>query len=169
MRSTHNSLTAALIPASFGRWRNSNQTATTAASNEGPASERGFQKLGGRKLTGVLSGGDPYGGNYGAFEPGSRDEPSGNDRNSDVPETLARQSAIRDFSVEQSGPIDAGLPIMRPGPSRTPIKQSASFTSLPRTACSNGSATPKHAVPDAVGRSLAAQDGSKGSRFREGV
>ncbi|OAL26515.1 hypothetical protein AYO20_10084 [Fonsecaea nubica] len=44
-------------------------TATGTTDSSVPESERGFQRIAGRKIAPVLSsGGDPYGGNYGAFE-----------------------------------------------------------------------------------------------------
>ncbi|EXJ89057.1 hypothetical protein A1O3_02121 [Capronia epimyces CBS 606.96] len=65
---------AAAVTNSLKRLRpHSNQTlATTATGATEPNvrdSERGFQRIAGRKIAPVLSsGGDPYGGNYGAFE-----------------------------------------------------------------------------------------------------
>ncbi|KIW25052.1 uncharacterized protein PV07_10724 [Cladophialophora immunda] len=44
-------------------------TATGTTDSSVPESERGFQRIAGRKIAPVLSsGGDPYGGNFGAFE-----------------------------------------------------------------------------------------------------
>lgn len=55
-------------------------TATTATGATDPSvkdSERGFQRIAGRKIAPVLgSGGDPYGGNYGAFEKDTMAGPS---------------------------------------------------------------------------------------------
>jgi hypothetical protein len=66
MRSSHTPLVAA-VTASLKRMRpGSSQTTATA---ETGISERGFQRVAGRKIETVLkTGGDGYGGNYGAFE-----------------------------------------------------------------------------------------------------
>ncbi|KAF7508927.1 hypothetical protein GJ744_008636 [Endocarpon pusillum] len=66
MPSSHTPLVAA-VAASFKKMRpgSSNTTATA----ETGTSDRGFQRVAGRKIDPVLvSGGDGYGGNYGAFE-----------------------------------------------------------------------------------------------------
>ena len=52
-------------------------TGTGTTETSVPESERGFQRIAGRKLPPVLaSGGDPYGGNYGAFEKDAGGGPS---------------------------------------------------------------------------------------------
>ncbi|KAL2395156.1 hypothetical protein ABEF93_001033 [Exophiala dermatitidis] len=52
-------------------------TATGATESSARDSERGFQRIAGRKIPSVLSsGGDPYGGNYGAFEKDAHAGPS---------------------------------------------------------------------------------------------
>ena len=66
MRSSHTPLVAA-VAASFKKMRPG--SSQTTATDEIGASNRGFQRLAGRKIEPVLvSGGDEYGGNYGAFE-----------------------------------------------------------------------------------------------------
>jgi hypothetical protein len=66
MRSSHTPLVAA-ITASFNKMR-PGSSRTTATGGTG-TSDRGFQRVAGRKIDPVLtSGGDGYGGNYGAFE-----------------------------------------------------------------------------------------------------
>lgn len=73
-RSSGIPLTSA-VAASLRRFRPLSQqtTGTTATASTLPStipeSEKGFQRLAGRKIAPVLgTGGDPYGGNYGAFE-----------------------------------------------------------------------------------------------------
>lgn len=186
----------ALAAAFLGRWGHSSQPTIATAPSDAQPAERGFQKLGGRKLTGVLAGGDPYGGNYGAFEPGPRRETAGTDGDSFVrPEgddlrdssfyrdsrgfhggpgaagspMQAGQSETRDFTAQRPRTAEDGLPVMRPSPARTPVQATASVTSLPRTAGSSMPATPRLPGQDGVGRSLSAHDGSRGSRFTESV
>jgi hypothetical protein len=65
---------AAVVAHGLKRLRpHSNQTVGTTVTADTttsvPESERGFQRIAGRKIAPVIgSGGDPYGGNYGAFE-----------------------------------------------------------------------------------------------------
>jgi hypothetical protein len=66
MRSSHTPLIAA-VTASFKKMRPG--SSHTTATVETGMSDRGFQRVAGRKIDPVLvSGGDGYGGNYGAFE-----------------------------------------------------------------------------------------------------
>ena len=66
MRSSHTPLVAA-VAAPFRKIR-PDSSQTNGTGDTGP-SDRGFQRVAGRKLEPVLtSGGDGYGGNYGAFE-----------------------------------------------------------------------------------------------------
>ena len=157
---------AAAIAPLFRRIRpHSTQTTTTT---ETAPSERGFQKLGGRKLESVLvSGGDGYGdngrgpgagnlsgssfyrdsqGTYGG--PGSvrssMNVGPGTPGRSAVPSgsydpTIA--SSSRD--VSQQNPIDKEFVTMRPGPARTPI-HSPGFSTPRQTATPPPRATPEH-------------------------
>jgi len=66
MRSSHTPLIAA-VTASFKKMRPG--SSHTTATVETGMSDRGFQRVAGRRIDPVLvSGGDGYGGNYGAFE-----------------------------------------------------------------------------------------------------
>jgi hypothetical protein len=69
--SSHTPFAAAIL-SSTRRWRpQSSATTATAVTNYSsvPDSERGFQRIAGRKIAPVIgSGSDQYGGNYGAFE-----------------------------------------------------------------------------------------------------
>lgn len=73
---------AAVVASSLKRLRpHSNQTLATTVTGHTersvPESERGFQRIAGRKIAPVLgSGGDPYGGNFGAFEKDTAARPS---------------------------------------------------------------------------------------------
>ena len=184
--SSHTPLTSAVTPAFLSRWRQSGQSASTTES-AAPA-ERGFQKLGGRKIEGVLSGKDQYGGDYGVFQQGAsagagaaaardgeaasstggrelagksfyRDSAGFYGGAGSVPQTPVTASASRGFGAgNRDSDAPSEIAVMRPSPARTPV------TSHPPE-------TP--AVPtrlqqqDGVGRSH--PDGSKGSRFTESV
>jgi hypothetical protein len=73
---------AAAVASNLRRFRpHSTHTVATSATGMTDSSvkdsERGFQRIAGRKIAPVLSsGGDPYGGNYGAFEKDGRAGPS---------------------------------------------------------------------------------------------
>ncbi|KIX01946.1 uncharacterized protein Z518_07885 [Rhinocladiella mackenziei CBS 650.93] len=91
---------AAAVASSLKRLRpQSNQTlATNTTGLTDPSvkeAERGFQRIAGRKIAPVLSnGGDPYGGNYGAFEKESLAGPS--DPSSNQERGLSGASFYRD-------------------------------------------------------------------------
>jgi hypothetical protein len=76
-RSSHAPFAAAIL-SSTRRWRPQSSATTATAVTEYstvPDSERGFQRIAGRKIAPVLgTGSDQYGGNYGAFE---KDFPEG--------------------------------------------------------------------------------------------
>ncbi|KAL9624207.1 MAG: hypothetical protein Q9160_001454 [Pyrenula sp. 1 TL-2023] len=195
-RSSGHTPLAAVAPGFLSKWRHSGQTTTSVATSD--TGERGFQKLGGRKIASVLtSGGDQYGGNYGAFEKdGASTAPSG--RSGPGAGNLSGASFYRDSagfyggdgsrpgtpvasSADVPGPSNArdfaetseGIAVMRPSPARTPV---TSAGGIPRQTGSNPS-TPRERSrepgartgPDALGRSLASFDGSRGSKFTEGV
>ncbi|KAL3426939.1 hypothetical protein PVAG01_00448 [Phlyctema vagabunda] len=149
------------------RDRTSRQTDRTLSSTAG--SERGFYRVSGRKLPSVLQhGGDGYG------DSGQREN------------TMSGQSFYRDSQgfyggdggnagrgsvlpnlVNPNRESAGGIPIMRPGPARTPVTQQGPFVfpSPPRTP-----PQPADMVgPDAIRRSNISQDGSHASRFTEEV
>ena len=83
------------LASSLRRFRpvSSQTQATTMTASTVPESERGFQRIAGRKIAPVLgSGGDGYGGNYGAFEKETAAGPS-HSRNE---RSLAGSSFYRD-------------------------------------------------------------------------
>jgi hypothetical protein len=142
-----------------GYKRSSHQPSIGASSTAG--SERGFYRVSGRKITSVLeSGGDGWG--------------------NDLPEdlnSLGGSSFYRDsrgFHGGHGGPPsplgapafqrDSGVPVSRPSPARTPVISQGPFATLPFPPDIE---PPRR--PDAVGRSHASHDGSKGSRFTEEV
>jgi hypothetical protein len=153
MRSSHTPLVAA-ITASFNKMRPASSR-TTATGDTG-TSDRGFQRVAGRKIDPVLtSGGDGYGGNYGAFEKetGLNKETGG--PSSPLPEAqpLAGTSYYRedsdfygahdsrtstptgaqlrvatdnhDFADHNQTPSPDAIAVMRPSPARSPVTTSA--------------------------------------------
>ena len=221
-RSSNVPLAAAM--ASFGRRLRSQSsntfatTATGATSTTVPESERGFQRIAGRKIAPVISPGvDQYGGNYGAFEKDmggpaslSSDQPTqrelagtsfyrdsggfyggkGLTSSTPSPAPTAHSAPIhsrnvsttRDFAADSPISVTTkpeGFAVLRPSPARTPTTQSPSTSSIklpiqqiPRL---EPEAPPTPALPsyivaerDAIGRSLASQDGSRVSRASRG-
>ena len=83
---TQRSSTAPIVGAILSRIRpTSSQTAQTAATTDTAPSERGFQKISGRKLQSVLaSGGDGYGDNAAASPSAGPSAPAGTPRNPGV-------------------------------------------------------------------------------------
>jgi hypothetical protein len=228
-RSSHSPFTAAIL-SSTRRWRpqSSTTTATTVTDyTTVPDSERGFQRIAGRKIAPVIGGGsDQYGGNYGAFEKDfpegrlTRSGPSGpqagtpNNGERDLADssfyrdsqgfyggkgeplatspTLVSSSmgrtrgSTRDLTKTDSIDDDLreaaleGYAVMRPSPARTPMTSSPSSSlrlPIQQGLVMEPGAPPTPALPsyltgrrpDGVGRSLASQDGSRGSRFTESV
>jgi len=166
-------------PSIFPWWRASTQTASTV---ESTTSERGFQKISGRKIPSVLhTGGDGYGG-LREDEPVSSQQAAGGGRagqsssNPSSPQHSISQSRSPGShpspSNEQLGDSSA---ILRPGPG-TPVAQSVNIQSASSDPITGRqSAEPIHDVlmppprPDALGRSLSNYDGSRGSRFTESI
>lgn len=158
MTSQRSSNTPLAAAGFFGRWRQSSPPATV---DESAPSERGFQKISGRKIPSVLrTGGDGYGDDV-------EEEPV-------VPEVVTPTSAAPP-SPAMPGPASSpareneegeSVVVMRPSPARTPVASSANV-SVPPSQSQTGLAPPMR--PDALGRSLSKHDGSRGSRFTESI
>lgn len=102
MRSSHTPLVAA-VTAPFKKMRPaSSQTTATA---ETGTSDRAFQRVAGRKIQPVLtSGGDGYGGNYGAFE-----KQAGLDKEAGAPSSLPEAQPLAGVSFYRDGTdLDGG-------------------------------------------------------------
>lgn len=217
-RSSAIPLTAAFA-SSLRKFRpmSSHTAATDGTASTAPEGERGFQKIAGRKIAPVLgTGGDGYGGDYGAFAKDTEAGPSSRQRNElglagssfyrdkhgfyggrglDSPsfppsptigtagtDENAGPSSTRDFagqgprnssqySVASNRPeVSAAL---RPSPARTPVTVSPSPSSIrlpiqQTPTMSDAPPMPGLQVPDAVGRSLSHQDGSRVSARSRG-
>ncbi|KAK1139854.1 hypothetical protein N8T08_011099 [Aspergillus melleus] len=171
-------------PAFMKRWRQSNMTTRTDSTLTSSTSERGFQKISGRKIPSVLqSGGDGYGG---GFEAGS---PTTSEPSTIIPPpspVYPRSPTQPPPSVPYGMPLDTSYTreaeesdsrvIFRPSPARTPVAGSASASlsseptgsrAVPQVSGALSPTIPKR--PDMLGRSHPSFDGSRGSRFSENL
>ncbi|PLN78645.1 hypothetical protein BDW42DRAFT_174535 [Aspergillus taichungensis] len=157
---------ATLAPTFLRPWRASRQSTVTAETTlSSSPSERGFQKISGRKIESVLqSGGDGYDGRFGEQQPPhspTLSEPSMGLGSSPVqPRSPMSAGSISPSIPPPSMPFgmaldtsytreaeEPGIMVLRPSPART------------RGLCPR----------DGVGRSHPSFDGSKGSRFTESI
>ncbi|OAX78375.1 hypothetical protein ACJ72_07319 [Emergomyces africanus] len=200
----------------FSKWRNSQQSTRTLEPPQ-PSSERGFQKVSGRKITSVLeSGGDGYDDPFGAagenlyyetatttpvfreagspttitpivspfssgFQPRPSSSRNGTSRSAGlIGQPLHAPPLCRPTSQESDSSAHV---VLRPSPARTPLTSSADVTTTTTLATSGSIALhppPHESLPrlpihrrvsgqDAIGRSMASSDGSRASRFTEGI
>ncbi|CEJ56232.1 hypothetical protein PMG11_02449 [Penicillium brasilianum] len=172
-----------LAPAFMKRWRQSTMTmksdSTVSSSNP---SERGFQKISGRKIPPVLThGGDGFGGGLGGDSPtipgfppmppagGLTTSPS-----SQAPPTTSPYGMVLDTKYTQEAEERADSPV-RPSPVHLPVSSSVNFGVATTVTPSHPIAQPQSAIavvpqrPDGLGRSLASYDGSRSSRFTESI
>ncbi|GAD96694.1 predicted protein [Paecilomyces variotii No. 5] len=188
-RSSVTPLAAAAASAGFfNRWRHSAQTVST---QDTTPSERGFQKISGRKIPSVLrTGGDGYGsGGEEEIVPGAA--ASSTDlfpRPGHLPTapTIVETTAEGDEHSVQSDQYEPPLTatttrasdmerdgvFIRPSPARSPMASSvnlpASGQSTPTTQQAiRATSIPRR--PDLIGRSHPSWDGSRGSRFTESI
>lgn len=174
MASQRSSNTPLAASAVLGRWASSSsrRSGWREDSYVNPG-ERGFQKISGRKIPSVLhTGGDGYGDeieeeNYSqirtppleATSPVSPISAIGGGGNH-------RHAPMRDDAIAAG--IAAGnstIVVMRPSPARTPTASSIDLMA-PSQASQRGVSPMR---PDPLGRTLSRYDGSRGSRFTEGI
>ncbi|KAA8646295.1 hypothetical protein EYZ11_007716 [Aspergillus tanneri] len=170
-------------PAFMRRWRQSNQTIRTDSTIASSTSERGFQKISGRKIPSVLqSGGDGYGGGFEAISP-TASEPSMSPASPVHPRSPTAQPPPSvpygmqlDTSYTRETEESDPMVIFRPSPARTPVAGSASASlsnepmgsrAIPQVSGVLSPTIPKR--PDMLGRSHPSFDGSRGSRFSENL
>ncbi|KAI9041297.1 uncharacterized protein KD926_007251 [Aspergillus affinis] len=185
-RSSHDPLFTAsyFAPAFMKRWRQSNQTTRTDSTITSSTSERGFQKISGRKIPSVLqSGGDGYGGGFEAGSP-TTSEPSTiiqppspvYPRSPTQPPPSVPYGMPLDTSYTREAEESDARVIFRPSPARTPVAGSASASlsneptgsrAVPQLSGALSPTIPKR--PDVLGRSHPSFDGSRGSRFSENL
>ncbi|OJK05105.1 hypothetical protein ASPACDRAFT_38676 [Aspergillus aculeatus ATCC 16872] len=175
-------------PAFMQRWRQSHMTTRTTDSVCSDSSERGFQKISGRKIPSVLhSGGDGYGGGVEQTSP-TASEPSSTYAAPGSPVIPRSPPSQPPLTTPYGMPLDTSytreadepLPVVkfRPSPARTVTGSSGGLNSepsAPRMIPSvhvqvSGSLSPTMPKrPDALGRSHPSFDGSRGSRFTESI
>ncbi|RJE22932.1 hypothetical protein PHISCL_04741 [Aspergillus sclerotialis] len=185
-QSSHDPLFASsLAPAFMRSWRKSSQTTRTDSTLVSNQSERGFQKIAGRKIPSVLqSGGDGYGGGvFGEASPGVemsvnfQPSPPINIRPpASQPPTASAYGMPLDTNYTRENQESDPEVIVRPSPARTPT---ASSTNIPSSAAQTpprSTPEPQNALspsiprrPDVLGRSHPSLDGSRGSRFTESI
>lgn len=170
-----------LAPAFMKRWRASTMTtATESTLSSSGTSERGFQKLSGRKIPPVLThGGDGFGGGLDGDSPTlpgfSPISPSGGPLSSPSaygPPPASPFGIPLDTNLREA---DEHLTPVRQSPVHLPVSSSVNFGSATTVNPSHTLAQPQSAVPispmrpDGLGRSHPSHDGSRSSRFTEGI
>ncbi|KAJ5728470.1 hypothetical protein N7493_004800 [Penicillium malachiteum] len=172
---------AYLAPAFMKRWRQSTMTTATESTIDSGSSERGFQKISGRKIPPVLThGGDGYGGGLGGESPTIPDcligmsptTPTGGPlssfTNHGPPPTSPFGSPLDTTYTREA---EETLAPLRPSRVHLPVSSSVNFGIATTVNPSHHIAQPQSAMPlprtDAVGRSHL--DGSRGSRFTESL
>ena len=110
----------ATLRSGLHKWRPSSaytQGTTGTGASIPDESARGFQRIAGRKIAPVLgTGGDPYGGNYGAFEKDTAAGPSDPLRHNRNERSLAGSSFYRDSGGFYGGRGGANSPTYPPSP-----------------------------------------------------
>ncbi|KAJ6004947.1 hypothetical protein N7540_012746 [Penicillium herquei] len=172
---------AYLAPAFMKRWRQSTMTTATESTIDSGSSERGFQKISGRKIPPVLThGGDGYGGGLGGDSPTIPDCLIGISPTSPTGGPLSSLTTHGPPPTSPFGsPLDATytreaeetLAPLRPSRVHLPVSSSVNFGIATTVTPSHPIAQPQSAMPlprpDALGRSHL--DGSRGSRFTESL
>ncbi|KAJ5130507.1 uncharacterized protein N7515_006546 [Penicillium bovifimosum] len=170
-----------LAPALMRRWRQSTATSRSGSTFDSAPSERGFQKIAGRKIPPVFThGGDGYGGGLDGdsptvpgFPPMSPPTgPMGSPTSHAAPPTSPFGSPLDSAYTRE---FEEHTPSTRPNPVHLPMS-SAVNAGVPITVTpAQPVAQPQSAAPfvpprpDGLGRSLHSYDGSRGSRFTESL
>ncbi|KAJ5439670.1 uncharacterized protein N7458_010668 [Penicillium daleae] len=174
---------AYLAPAFMKRWRQSTITmrSESTVSSSSP-SERGFQKISGRKLPPVLThGGDGYGGGVDGdsptipgFPPISPAGGPATSPSSQAPPPTSPYGMVLDTKYTQEAEERIQSPV-RPEPVHLPVSSSVNSGVATTVTPSHPIAQPQSAIAivpqraDGLGRSLASYDGSRSSRFTESI
>ena len=159
------------------RWRNSTITTNTESTVDTNSSERGFQKISGRKLPPVLThGGDGYGGGLDGDSPTVPDCLIGLTPASPVgsaPPPSSPYGSPLDTNVTREA--DEHLSPTRPPNALMPVSNSVKFGNPTTVNQGPSFPQPQSAIPgsptrpDPVGRSLSSYTGSRDSRFTESL
>lgn len=174
-----------LAPAFVKRWRQSTMTTKTESTISSSPSEKGFQKISGRKIAPVLThGGDGFGGSTGGDSPTIPDSLLGLSPSSPggplsspshAPPTTAPFGMPLDTNVTRE--TEENTTPTRTRQPHLPVSSSVTFGCPTTVTPSNPIPQPQSAIPvaprkDPLGRSLPSFDGSRdsrGSRFTESL
>ncbi|KAJ5384498.1 hypothetical protein N7517_002409 [Penicillium concentricum] len=165
-------------PAFMKKWRQSTATARSGSTIDSAPSERGFQKISGRKLPPVFThGGDGYGGGLDGdsptipgFTPTSpATGPMGSPSYAPPPTS---QYGGMPLDSKYTREVEEHTPPLRSNPVHLPISSSVNVATPITITPAHPVAQPQSAIPfaprpDALGRSLHSFDGSRSSRFTE--
>lgn len=178
-----------LAPAFVKRWRQSTMSTKTESTVSSTPSERGFQKISGRKIPPVLThGGDGFGGastgdsptipdSLIGLSPLSPSSPGGPlSSPSHAPPTATPFGMPLDTNVTREAGEENVTPT-RPRQAHIPVSSSVNFSCPTTVTPSHPIPQPQSAIPvasrkDPLGRSLPSFDGSRdsrGSRFTESL
>ncbi|KAJ5774006.1 hypothetical protein N7457_008902 [Penicillium paradoxum] len=168
-------------PAFMKRWRQSSMTTRSGSTIDSVPSERGFQKISGRKIPPVLThGGDGYGGGLDGDSPTIPGYPP-------TSPAVGPIGSLSFFAPPTSSaygmPLDSNYtreveehPMPRhANPVHLPISSSVNVGTPITVTPAQPIAQPQSAIPfvpprpDGLGRSLPSFDGSRSSRFTEGI
>jgi hypothetical protein len=168
-------------PALMRRWRQSTATSRSGSTFDSAPSERGFQKISGRKIPPVFThGGDGYGGGLDGDSPtvpgfppmSPATGPIASPTSNAAPPTSPFGSPLDSNYTRE---VEERTPHMQPNSVHLPMS-SAVNAGVPITITpAHPVAQPQSAVPfvpprpDGLGRSLHSYDGSRSSRFTEGL
>ncbi|KAJ5386629.1 hypothetical protein N7509_009170 [Penicillium cosmopolitanum] len=165
-----------LAPAFVKRWRQSTMSTKTESTVSSTPSERGFQKISGRKIAPVLThGGDGFGGAL-SHRPVSLVSGGPLSSPSHAPPTATPFGMPLDTNVTREAGEENVTPT-RPRQANIPVSNSVNFSSPTTVTPSHPIPQPQSAIPvaprkDPLGRSLPSFDGSRdsrGSRFTESL
>ncbi|KAJ5492850.1 hypothetical protein N7539_001596 [Penicillium diatomitis] len=177
-----------LSPAFAKRWRHSTMTVRSDSTvSSSTPSERGFQKISGRKIPPVLAhGGDGYGGTgdessptYPGLSPVSPGGASAmgsalTSPLSQAPPPTLPHGMVLDTNYTREAEEGLESPI-RSSPVHLPISSAVSVASPTTVTPTSPIAQPQSAIaviprrPDGLGRSFPSYDGSRSSRFTESI
>lgn len=168
-----------LAPAFIKRWRQSTATTRSGSTVDSGSSERGFQKISGRKLPPVFThGGDGYGGGVdgdsptapGFPTPSPATGPSGSPSFYAPPPTSPYGVPLDSNYTRE---VEEHTPPTRPKLPHLPVSNTVNVSTPITVTPAHPVAQPQSAVPflpprpDGLGRSLHSFDGSRSSRFTE--
>ncbi|CAG8031267.1 hypothetical protein PENNAL_c0002G03821 [Penicillium nalgiovense] len=168
-----------LAPAFMKRWRQSTATTRSGSTVDSAPSERGFQKISGRKLPPVFThGGDGYGGGLDGDSPTVPGFPATSPATGPIgsssfyaPPPTSPYGMPLDSNYTRE--IEEHTPPVQPNPVHMPISSAVSVATPITVTPAQPIAQPQSAVPfapprpDGLGRSLHSFDGSRSSRFTE--